>query len=192
MSTMPGRVTKTPAFESFDSHVYADLKAFEEKYGKPPQIDDLLEDAVQRGIITDGTRQHVRADWLQLYWPKATHANRILQRGLYWAVRLARYIDGDDTKGERKAALPLCSVWICTGEYGDPRFEVVSLVSEHQVTVIFLTPPPEKDLSLPSGLAMQPIWSTRCEAFPEVPGERLIDTWYQTVTVRPLNPAQPE
>jgi len=184
MSIMPGRVTKTADFKSFDKDVSNNLKTYEERYAKDPQIDELLDQAVKDKIITDSTRQHVRADWLQAYWPKVKHANRILQRGLYWAVRVARF---DEDGNERNPPLPICSFWVCTGEYGEPRFEVANVVSGQQVTVIFLTPPPEKDLVLPPGPACQPVWSTRSEAYPEVPGEKLIDSWFNTVTVQPLD-----
>jgi hypothetical protein len=189
MSIMPGRVTKTIGFESFDKEISNNHKLYQERYAKDPQIDELLDQAVQDGIITDDTRKHVRADWLQAFWPKVKHANRILQRGLYWAVYAARH---DEDGVERTAPLPICSLWVCTGEYGDPRFEVASIVSKQQVTVVFLTPPPEKELKLPPGPALQPVWSTRSEAYPEVPGEKLIGTWFNTVTVRPFDGAGPE
>jgi hypothetical protein len=196
MSAMPGRVTRTVAFKNLDKQLLdpGELKKYFESYAQSPRIEGLLEEAVKDGVITEETRQHVRSHWLQAYWPSVKHANRIIQRGLYWATRIARYEDFDEEKPskERGKPLPLCTIWVCTGEYGEKRFEVINVVSDYQVTVVLLTPPPEKDLVLPSGPNHQPIWGTRSEEYPEVPGETLADTWYNTVTVRPLDLRPPE
>jgi hypothetical protein len=191
MSAMPGRVTRTPAFEKFDDVVSAKLSAYKTDYEKGPKINDLLADAVAQNIISKKTHDHIIADWLKGYWPKSKHVGRVIQRGLYWAVRLALFVDGDDTK-PRTPPLKICTAWVCSGEYGDPRFELINVVSPSQVTVLFLTPPPEKTLEIPLGPKRQPVWTTRSDDFAEEPGEVVVETWEHTLTVQPLNLPAPE
>jgi hypothetical protein len=201
MASMPGLVTKTLTFIDMDAAWSADPVTYLNDYANK-EFDELLGLAP----VKPATKQHVTADWVDPLkdWLGAD-AKQVIRRGLYWAMRFALYENagGADEK-QRKCALPICSAWVCSGAPGKqkpkkngkapakdvPRFEVVSLESEHQVTLLFLTPPPAanpvgKDL-------LQPVWATRqLDPYGPEAGETELEKWPftdpVTVTVRPYD-----
>jgi hypothetical protein len=189
MPNMPGTVTKTHTFTAMDAVWSGDPEARMNDY-EAQSFATLLAKAVADGWITQHVADHVTNHWLDLYWPTAA-ARDVLHRGLYWAMRVAAFHEGDLTR-RRSNPLPLCCAWVCSG--GKPkgprsRFEVISIESDQQVTLLFLTPSP---LGLwgdePLG-PLQPIWATRHLHFGVDNGEKQLETWPAasptTVTVRP-------
>ncbi len=187
MPSMPGHVTKTTEFEYLDTALTTNPKKFEKGYDSPSkQVKLLLQKAVQDGVITPGIEQHVLQHWLGSNWPNAADVEDILQRGLLWAVRLSLYENGLEDS-PRTTPLPIRSVWICAGPTTSTHFELTSLVSDRQVTLIFFTPEPAQNPA-PAGNYLQPIWTTRSEpSFPFQLGKEVqVDDWQHTITVRPL------
>jgi hypothetical protein len=197
MASMPGRVTRTITFAAMDPKWSADPESFLKAYDTTSeQMKKLLADAASSGVIRSEVAKHVEQHWLYKYWPKAD-ARAVLQRGLYWAMKVALYRDGDPqtprTSSDGKPApLPVSCIWVCSSDYShDPnarqRFEVSVVESAYQVTLLFLTPDPEGD-EVPEPGCFQPVWSTRHEEFKPVPGELQIGpTWEQVITVRPYD-----
>jgi hypothetical protein len=193
MPNMPGTVTKTRTFTAMDGFWSADPTSFMNAYATS-SFAALLADAVGKGLIPQAVANHVTTHWLNQYWPTAG-ARDVLQRGLYWAMRVALYEDaGGPNEHLRTAALPICCGWICSGgkaKGGKERFEVISIESAQQVTLLFLTPSP-KGLwgDEPIG-PFQPIWATRHIHFPTDNGEHELEQWgpaggaKTTRTVRP-------
>lgn len=186
MSTMPGTVTKTETFRQMDVTWSVAPEVRMTEYQNAPDIPKLLADAVAKNWISQDVADHVTEHWLDKYWPGA-EAQDVLQRGLYWAMRVAAFHEGDLLR-RRSKSLPICCAWVCSG--GKPknkkaRFEVISLESDHQLTLLFLTPPPE---CLPQEKAegpFQPVWSTRRTDFGLDAGETKLEQWRSTNTVRP-------
>jgi hypothetical protein len=192
MPNMPGSVTKTATFDAMDAIWSGNPEARMAEYDQASSITALLDAAEANKWITKEIRTHVEQHWLDKYWPKA-EAQEVLQRGLYWAMRVAAFHDGNLSRRRYNAQglpdpLPICCAWICSGgkpKGEKPRFEVISLESDHQVTVLFLTPPP-KGLwgDEPEG-SLQRVWSTRREEFGVDNGETKLEHWKKTYTVRP-------
>lgn len=201
MASMPGLVTKTATFKLMDDSWNADVASYLNEY-ENKSFDDLLAIAP----VAPATKQHVKDDWVdaQVGW-LGPNAKQVIRRGLYWAMRVALFVDPDSAKPTlRPEPLPICSAWICSGAPGKdkkkkdkkgqdqdvPRFEVVALASDHQVTLLFLTPPPKNN---PVGhQAFQPVWSTRLlDPYGPEAGEQTIEEWPPsdpvTVTVRPFD-----
>jgi hypothetical protein len=202
MASMPGLVTKTLTFIDMDAAWSANAATYLNDYANK-EFDNLLAAAP----VKQATKQHVNADWVDPLkdW-LGEDAKQVIRRGLYWAMRVALYEDaGGANEKPRKKALPICSVWVCSGAPGKqkpkkngkaaakkdvPRFEVVSLESEHQVTLLFLTPPPATS---PVGNSrLQPVWATRqLDPYGPEAGETELEQWPVadpvTVTVRPYD-----
>jgi hypothetical protein len=192
MASMPGRVTRTITFKAMDEQWSGAQEAFLTAYDtSSEQLDKLLDDAVTAGVIRAEVAEHVKKHWLGAYWPNAD-ARAVLQRGLYWGMRVSLYEDGE-LKLRRKTALPVSCVWICSsGGYSSyekkrPYFDVTVVESAYQVTLLFITPDPHGD-EVPDPGCFQPVWSTRHEDFQPVPGELQIgQPWEHTITVRPYD-----
>jgi hypothetical protein len=191
MASMPGRVTRTITFAAMDPKWSANPKSFLDAYDTTSeQMDQLLAEAVSDGLIASPVATHVKEHWLDKYWPNAD-ARAVLQRGLYWAMRVALYHDGDP-KTPRTKRLPVSCIWVCSSDgysHGSnrPYFDVSVVESEYQLTILFLTPNPEGDEVPPPG-CFQPVWSTRHEYFKPVKGELQIgDPWEHVITVRPYD-----
>ncbi|MEN8160388.1 MAG: hypothetical protein ABFS41_09995 [Myxococcota bacterium] len=198
MASMPGVVTKTLTFIQMDAAWTANPAAFLNDYANK-EFDNLLASAP----VKQATKQHVSADWVPSSddW-LGPHAKQVIRRGLYWAMRVALYENaGTEDEKPRKQALPICSAWVCSGAPGKqkkkpggkkdvPRFEVVSLESPHQVTLLILTPPPSTN---PHGdQLLQPVWATRLlDPYGPEAGELELEQWPAdepvTVTVRPYD-----
>jgi hypothetical protein len=177
MGSMPGHVARSPEFAALDAALNANPQYFFDAYKGPMTLPKLIDEAVSQGIITAATRDHIKDHW-QTPWPVT---NDVLKRGLYWACRLSLYESGDLAL-PRPTPRPIATTWIC----GLPAqtFEVVSLVSMHQVTVMILTPPPGHE-DMPSGQGNQPVWTTQAKTAPVDPGETEVEVHGQTRTVRP-------
>jgi hypothetical protein len=174
------------------------------EYGTAVDLDQLLVDAVQQKWISQTVADHVTDHWLDLYWPTA-EAQEVLQRGLYWAMRVAAFRNGDLARRRMTmttpvvpAPLPIYCAWVCSGakpKKADPkkpkdkdvaRFEAITLESERQVTLLLVTPEPNGIGPSKSQGQFQPIWATRRGIpFPPVAGESQIESWNGTITVRP-------
>jgi hypothetical protein len=195
MATMPGTVTKTYTFNQMDVIWSADPHARMLEYANAPDIPKLLSDAVANNWISQDVADHVTDHWLNTYWPTAD-AQDVLHRGLYWAMRVAAFHDGDLSR-RRTKALPISCAWICSGgktHKKDPsnpkdkdfqRFEVVSFESDHQLTLLLLTPPPAKLVPEKNEGPLQRVWSTRRSEFGLDAGETKLEQWRTTFTVRP-------
>jgi hypothetical protein len=195
MSTMPGTVTRTYTFAQMDVVWSVDPHARMKEYETAPDIPKLLSDAVANGWIGQEVADHVTDHWLNTYWPTAD-AQDVLQRGLYWAMRVAAFHDGDLTR-RRAKALPIGCLWVCSGGKAhkkDPnnpkdkdfaRFEVISVETDHQLTLLLLTPPPAKLPPEKAEGSLQRVWSTRRSEFGLDAGETKLEQWRTTCTVRP-------
>jgi len=191
MPNMPGTVTKTKTFTAMDGFWSADPATFMNAYDTST-FTALLNDAVNKGLIPQAVADHVTTHWLNQYWPTAA-ARDVLHRGLYWAMRVAVHEEaGGLNEKARISPLPICCAWICSGgkpKNGKERFEVISIESAQQVTLLFLTPSP-KGLwgDEPIG-PFQPIWATRHVDFLVDNGEHQLEQWPAiaptTRTVRP-------
>lgn len=190
MSDMPGIVTKTQMFELMDAVWTNDPKGHMGDY-ETMTFHDLL----KKAPIPDATKKHVLDHWLGGDW-LGPDADKILQRGLYWAMRVAtkKNAGGPDEKNRRK--LPICCVWICAGGYKKhdstgtpvPRLEVSVVESKHQVTLLLLTASPPRTHA--AGPDLQPVWSTRrLDPYAPETDEVELERWPAsapvTVTVRP-------
>jgi hypothetical protein len=193
MPNMPSTVTKTSTFSMMDTFWSPDPEARMNEYNAAASFKALLDDARINNWITQSVFDHVNDHWLQTYWP-GTDPQEVLHRGLYWAMRVAAFHDGDLSRRRMDAQgnpdpLPICCAWVCSGgkmKKKKARFEVVSIESDHQLTLLFLTPPPEdlapdKEKEGP----LQRIWSTRDIDFDVEKGETKLEDWQQTVTARP-------
>jgi hypothetical protein len=190
---MPGTVTKTSTFSMMDTFWNPDPETRMKEYASAPDIHKLLADAVAKGWIQQGVANHVTDHWLKTYWP-GTDPQEVLHRGLYWAMRVAAFHDGDLSRRRMDAQgkpdpLPICCAWVCSGgkmKKKKARFEVVSLESDQQLTLLLLTPPPEDltDEKEKEG-PLQRIWSTRDTDFGVEFGETKLEDWQHTVTARP-------
>lgn len=188
MPSMPGLVTKTKTFRAMDTIWSPDPETRMSEYDGAGSVDALLKDAVAKGWITKAVAKHVTNHWLKAYWPTAK-AQQVLQRGLFWAMRVAAFENaGEATQRRRAESLPICCAWVCSGPAPDSkqqaRIEVVTLESAQQVTLLFLTPAP-KGIQLPTQSdGLQPVWSTRRKEFPPA-AEKQLEAWKDTITVRP-------
>src|SRR5262245_15900309 len=127
MSAMPGHVTRTTRFRLMDQawQALGPAKFLVDYDTTSEKMDWLLAKAVADGVIPQDVADHVVQHWLDKYWPGAG-ARAVLQRGLYWAMRVALFEDGDPAK-PRGTALPVSCVWICSGSWGgqyQPSVEV--------------------------------------------------------------------
>jgi hypothetical protein len=188
MPNMPGTVTKTKTFTAMDKIWSSDPAKRLTEYKNAADIKSLLADAVTNNWISQPVADHVTKHWLDAYWPSA-QAQDVLHRGLYWAMRVAVYTNaGEATEKVRPSPLPICCAWICSGgkaKKGRARFEVISIESDSQVTLLLLTPPPEGLWGDEPIGPYQRIWATRRSDFGKDNGEHLIETWKTTLTVRP-------
>jgi hypothetical protein len=192
MPNMPGSVTKTSTFEFMDTIWSGNPEARMVEYDQAASLDKLLDAAETAKWITPQIRKHIEDHWLKKYWPKVD-AEEVLQRGLYWAMRVAAFKDGNLARRRYNPQgapdpLPLCCVWVCSGgkpKGEKPRFEVISIESDHQVTVLFLTPPPKGLWGDEHEGSLQRVWSTRREEFALDNGETKLESWRHTITARP-------
>ena len=191
MPNMPGTVTKTRTFTAMDGFWNANPATFMTAY-QTSSFAALLNDAVAKGLITPAVAAHVNTHWLNQYWPTAS-ARDVLHRGLYWTMRVAVHEDaGGPNEKPRPVPLPICCAWICSGgkpKNGKARFEVISIESPQQVTLLFLTPSPQGLWGDEPEGPFQPIWATRHIHFPVDNGEHELEQWPAskptTRTVRP-------
>jgi hypothetical protein len=193
MPNMPGTVTKTRTFTAMDAFWSADPAQFMADYDSSG-FAALLVDAVNKNLISQAVADHVTHHWLNQYWPTA-EARDVLHRGLYWAMRVAVHENaGGPNETTRAAPLPICCAWICSGgkpKNGKARFEVISIESAQQVTLLFLTPSPTGLWGDEPIGPYQPIWATRHIHFPVDNGEHQLEQWGPTParpttrTVRP-------
>jgi len=194
MPSMPSTVTKTKTFTAMDGFWSANQASLMADYDTAA-FQTLLDDAVlKHGWIKDEVRKHVEDHWLNDYWSTA-EARDVLHRGLYWAMRVAVFEHaGESTEKRRSAPLPICSAWVCSG--GKPkgkktRFEVITLESSHQVTLLFLTPSPALAEDGKPGNPLQPVWVTQRIEFAKGQGEEQLEEWPSakptTRTVRPYD-----
>lgn len=95
----------------------------------------LLELAASLQLGTPADLQHLARDWFGGWWTGSQPIEPILRVGLIQALRLALF---DPGSGERREnPLPIESLWLS----GVDRVEVGISASEHQVTLLLLTPP---------------------------------------------------
>ncbi len=198
MASMPGLVTKTKTFTVMDAAWSANPANYLSDYANK-EFDNLLASAP----VQQGTKTHVKDDWVDPLkdWLGAD-AKQVIRRGLYWAMRVALYENaGEPDEKPRQKPLPICSAWVCSGAPSKqkpgkkkkkdvPRFEVVSLESQHQVTLLLLTPPPTT--SPVGNSTFQPVWATRqLDPYGPEAGEFELEQWPVTdpvtVTVRPYD-----
>ena len=199
MPNMPGTVTKTSTFAKMDKKWSIDPNARMIEYDTT-NFTTLLADAVTKhGWIPQTVADHVKNHWLPStgYFGVAD-AQDVLQRGLYWAMRVAVFKNAGDPANEtkRNAPLPICCAWVCSG--GKPKnnrnlFEVITLESDRQVTLLFLTPAPKNAGNGKVGSPLQPVWATRRIEFALDPGEKELEQWPpNTPTTRTVRPYDTE
>jgi hypothetical protein len=195
MPSMPGTVTKTATFRNMDTIWSADPETRMTEYDAAQDLQTLLNDALNKyHWISPTVANHVIKHWLPHsgYFGVADAAD-VLQRGLYWAMRVAAFRDGDLTRRRTNAQgqpvpLPICCAWVCSGgksEASKKRFEVITLESDHQVTLLFLTPPPKGATDGNPASPLQPVWATRRIEFKVYPGEKVLEQWGPPTAKKP-------
>ena len=204
MPSMPGTVTKTATFRNMDTIWSADPETRMTEYDAAQDLQTLLNDALNKyHWISPTVANHVAKHWLpHSGYFGAADAQDVLQRGLYWTMRVAVFRDGDLTKRRtdaqgNRAPLPICCAWVCSGgkpKNGKNLFEVITLESDRQVTLLFLTPSPKGATNGKAGSPLQPVWATRRIEFALDPGEHELEQWGPpsgkkptTRTVRPYD-----
>ena len=192
MPSMPGTVTKTKTFTAMDAFWNADPAGKMSDYDKK-DFDTLLNEAVSDPKMRD----HVRNHWIDKNgYFGAAEAEDVLRRGLYWAMRVAVYEDaGGQNEKTRAKVLPIYCAWVCSGGKPHPKkkqqslFEVITLESDWQVTLLFLTPSAAGAGWGRKGDPLQRVWATRRIEFEKYNGEEQLEEWpADTATTRTVRP----
>lgn len=131
MSVMPGAVAKPPMLEKLDN-LSSKKDKFEQAFtalkGAPASVDGIIAVARAHKIITtDAEEAHLRNHWFGDWWTNHTTKPAVIKHGLIKACDLAI-----------KEQKLLDCYWVCSGDL----FQVSSMTSPQQVTVMILTPPP--------------------------------------------------
>jgi hypothetical protein len=151
MPGMPERVGKGPILRDLDKRYNttdidlqeARLNAL--KATTKDVADYGHEDVTGDGNLTEGDKDHLKEHWFtpkkpgNKGWWAAKHVDRILKEGLIAALETAIYIDLK-TKQKRKEALPIETLWICSGDRDTGPFEIFISWNERQVTFIIHSP----------------------------------------------------
>ncbi len=160
MSVMPGTVAKPPLLERLDQ-LSSDKVEFETAYNDLKTTNPTVNDLIQWGwnhdlIETKAEENHLRNHWLGNWWPTYTTKEAVIKHGLLKAFELAidqqKHFD---------------CYWVCSGAY----FQVLSLLSPHQVTVLVLTPSPGY-LHTNAFPDAEDIWAAKEKPATPVPGQQ--------------------
>ncbi len=131
MSTMPGAVAKPPILERLDK-LSSDKSAFEDAFtdlkATLPIANELIKWGKDHGLIqTKAEEDHLRDHWFGTWWQNHKKKPEVVKHGLVKAFNLAvdqqKHFD---------------CYWVCSAD----MFQLFSLLSPHQVTVLVFTPEP--------------------------------------------------
>ncbi len=127
MGVMPANVAKGPILERIDE-LSNDKTRFEEAFAELKTNSNLIDMGLKYQILKQPKEEeHVKNLWFQNWWPQHQPLAPVARAGLLKAMELSI--------NESK---PLDCYWVCAGTH----FELVTTLSEKQVTLLVLTPPP--------------------------------------------------
>ena len=132
MGAMPGHVAKGPILERIDE-LSKDKTRFEEAFTELKTNEDLIYLGKHYDILLPDKKgeqkeaDHVKNLWFQNWWPEQQLVAPVARAGLLKAMKLS--ID---------TSRPLDCYWVCAGS----QFELVTTLSDDQVTLLILTPHP--------------------------------------------------
>lgn len=137
-----------------------------------PHVDVL----VKHGVYNEKEARHVKRHWYaddeHSYWPNVPHKEQILRAGYVRAVELVKQSIADG-----QPSLPIVSYWICSGNH----FQSIVCKSDHQITVILLTPYVSHYLGqyLPPNVIPEDMWLVANEAEIDQARAPALDNWFE-------------